>query len=691
MTALQEDFIKRELFAYQALFDRIEKQPLSTGQRTACVSNALNTLVLAGAGTGKTSTLAGRAAYLLASGKALPGQILMLAFAKEAATEMAERMGTQSRQVNTHPGGGASTQKIEVRTFHSLGLNILKQVEGSNIGLSELDNELLLQAFLENEFYALLENSNNYARQVLSYFDGYEIKPRLRSCFSVTEDYEAYLRQSSFRTFNDDYVKNISELQCANALALLGIRYSYRAHYYKDVYIRPYEPYRCCFYLPDHNCYIEIYDVAEQQISQYKHLWHYRNRLREIHRVNQSFLLEFYENEASLAGDNPFTNHLCVALNLPFPSSLKLNVKQLLRSSSRLTRLLNLLYAVLQGVKSGNGKLAGLRQSLQMKPDYASRYQKLLLELVSPLLQAYEAHLHKNRQIDYETMIGRAEKYVKQKRYKVLWTDILIDEFQDMSASRYALIKAIREQNPAARLFCVGDDWQAIYRFAGSDIRYTSFFESWFGKARCVALCQTFRFNNRLAEVASRFVLQNPAQIRKNLTTVVHQQEPAVSLLDEAYGVSFVLENIRQENIKKTGTVLILSRFRHLLLSGAALAALQRDFPGFTLRCETVHASKGKEADYVIVLGLHNGEFGFPSGKQNDIMLEALLPEAEGFVQAEERRLFYVALTRARQHVYLLYPANNPSVFVTELLSGQYAVRQLGKQAHKKIARRRWL
>lgn len=657
----------QELDAYKSLFDRIEQQPLTDEQRAACVSSARNTLVLAGAGTGKTSTLAGRAAYLQASGKANPEQILLLAFAREAANEMDSRIASRQTQQG---------KSVEARTFHALGLSIVQEVEQTTIALSELSDEAVLLSYLEREFLQLFNHSDSYGCLVLSWFDAYETQPCFRSCFREEKNYQAYLSQKVFRSYNDDYTRNVSEMLFANALAVLGIRYSYRAHYFRDVYLCAYEPYCCCFYLPAHDCYVEIHDLPESQRMHYPAVEKYRSRVRGIHRSNGTFLLEFYEQEIGASGGNPFVGLIQQALGL---KTERLQVSdKLFRSPSRLRNLLGLLKSALLAARSGKQSLPVMRAMLKNKTDFKSRYKAVLLDLLMPLARSHEQYILHSGKIDYAMMIDRATRYVREGKYTALWSDILIDEFQDLSAQRYALIKAIREQNPQIRLFCVGDDWQAIYRFAGSDIGYTSRFESWFGKARCVSLCRTFRFNNQISAVASRFVLENPLQTRKSLITRVQQTRPAVSVLDEKQGLASVLRDIvLKQGEKPEITVLILARFRHLLVPASTLQGWQQQFNGLHLRCVTVHAAKGQEADYVIVLGLNNGEFGFPSGKESNLLQESLLPEAEDFTQAEERRLFYVALTRARHHVYLMYEPNHPSAFVLELLTNDYAVEVL--------------
>ena len=93
------------------------------------------------------------------------------------------------------------------------------------------------------------------------------------------------------------------------------------------------------------------------------------------------------------------------------------------------------------------------------------------------------------------------------------------------------LVKALKKSVSECSLFCVGDDWQSIYRFTGSDIRFTTEFKKKFGSTKIIKLDKTFRFNNSICDIASRFILENSAQIKKSLTTHATVKHPAVSLL----------------------------------------------------------------------------------------------------------------------------------------------------------------
>jgi len=291
--------------------------------------------------------------------------------------------------------------------------------------------------------------------------------------------------------------------------------------------------------------------------------------------------------------------------------------------------------------------------------------------------------LKDNQEIDFDDMIGKALDYVQAGRFRSPWRYILVDEFQDISDPRARLVSALKASAPDASLFCVGDDWQAIYRFTGSDIQFTTDFSSVFGATKVTALDKTFRFNNSICDVASRFVLQNPSQVSKKLTTNTKVTKPAVSLLrveNKGKGQSsdedrlvLVLQRISYI-AKANSAVYLVARFGFVLPDRAALSELRSRYPNLTIDTQTMHASKGKEADYVVVLGLEKGMFGFPSRKATHPLLDALLPTAENFAYSEERRLFYVALTRAKKRVYLISDMNDASEFVDELMKDKYPI-----------------
>ena len=280
-------------------------------------------------------------------------------------------------------------------------------------------------------------------------------------------------------------------------------------------------------------------------------------------------------------------------------------------------------------------------------------------------------------------MINRATDLVEKGRYRSPFGYILVDEFQDISPSRARLLKALLDSSPGAQLFAVGDDWQAIYRFGGSDIAVMREFGDHFGAFERIDLATTFRCADRIAAVATNFVLRNPAQLRKAVRTTRKADRPAVfiGLLGEQ-GLSLLkeaLDRIAADACRheSTSEVLLLGRYRHLRPRN--LDALSKQYPGLCFTWTTVHRSKGLEADYAVILGLCSAKHGFPAEVADDPLLDLVLAAPEAYPNAEERRLLYVAITRAKRQVYLLADSGPPSEFVTELIDDGYDVEVFGR------------
>ncbi len=273
------------------------------------------------------------------------------------------------------------------------------------------------------------------------------------------------------------------------------------------------------------------------------------------------------------------------------------------------------------------------------------------VKLMSPLMKDWKAALKAENAVDFSGLIHQAVNILDKGRFVSPWKHILVDEFQDISPQRASLLAALRRQNSQTTLFAVGDDWQAIYRFSGAQLSLTTAFNHYFGEGDCCALDTTYRFNGRIGEIANGFIQQNPHQLSKPLNSLMAGDKKAVTLLADDK-LDDLLDKL-SGYVKPEQRILLLARYHHLKPEALNKAATR--WPHLQLDFMTIHASKGQQADFVIVLGLQDGEDAFPAPARESIMEQALLPQPEDFPDAEERRLLYVALTRARHRVWLLF------------------------------------
>ncbi|MCQ8227243.1 DNA helicase IV [Pantoea trifolii] len=323
------------------------------------------------------------------------------------------------------------------------------------------------------------------------------------------------------------------------------------------------------------------------------------------------------------------------------------------RIASRMERWLGLMRM------HGGAQAAMIADVAEAQRDNFSKRVKLM----APLLKAWKSALKEEGAVDFSGLIHQAIAILEKGRFISPWKHILVDEFQDISPQRAALLTALRQQNKRTSLYAVGDDWQAIYRFSGAEMSLTTAFHHYFGDGdRCV-LDTTYRFNERIGEIANRFVQQNPHQLRKPLNSLSKGNKKSVTLLPQEQ-LEALFDKL-SGYAKPHERVLLLARYHHLRPS--ILDKAKTRWPKLQLDFMTIHASKGQQADFVIVLGLHQGRDGFPAEARESIMEQGLLPQPEDFPDAEERRLAYVAMTRARQQVWLMFDKDRPSAFVEHL------------------------
>ena len=672
-----ETFVANELVRSRDLFDRIEARPLTDEQRKAVVVDERCNLVVAAAGSGKTSVIVAKAGWLVRRGYRKPSDLLLLAFARDARNEMEVRVRSRL--------GAATADSVTVRTFHSLGMAIIGDAEGRRPALARsAENDRALFDLLKGIVADLLADGA-LSETVLEWFQDQFAPYRSEHEFATWGAYWNYIRRNDIRSLQGDTVKSYEECEIANFLYLNGVSYEYEAAYEHETATAEKRQYKPDFLLPDHGIYIEHFglDAAGNTapfVDREKYLREMEWK-RQIHAERGTVLVETFTHERV---DSRLIRNLTeklVAHGVELSPVPRDRVFAALEEQGRVDPFTRVLATFLQHFNGSRLSLGEIAERARVVGDGGRA--AAFLAVFGPVLERYQDTLARAGEIDFHDMINRATDHVEAGRYRSPFGYILVDEFQDISPARARLLKALLDRSPGAQLFAVGDDWQAIYRFGGSDIAVMREFGDRFGDFERIDLETTFRCSDRIAGVATDFVLRNPAQIRKTVRATRKGDGPAVhvglagdgglSLLKEA------LDRIAEDAGRHDGTseVLLLGRYRHS--QPLNLGSLAKQYPGLRFTYMTVHRAKGLEADYAVVLGLCAGKHGFPVEIADDPLLDLVMAAPEAHPNAEERRLLYVALTRARRQVFLLAEGGPPSAFVTELIDGGYDITVFGR------------
>ena len=293
-----------------------------------------------------------------------------------------------------------------------------------------------------------------------------------------------------------------------------------------------------------------------------------------------------------------------------------------------------------------------LFKSYNLDKSYLTKISKnnKMLKVIDNIYDIYENELYSQGLFDFNDLIRKSYELIKIKGLKRYYKYIIIDEFQDISLERYNLVKIIKD-SCHSKLFAVGDDYQSIYMFSGSNINMILNFKKYFGYTKVIKLTRTYRNSLELIKVSNKFITKNPYQIKKRIISNKHINKP-IKIIYYIKNMNIKLEKLI-DNIP--GEILILARNN-----------MDINFNEERISFKTVHKSKGLESDNVILLNLNNSNYGFPN-KINNKLQKKILPKNK-YLYEEERRLFYVALTRTKNNIYLFVDQQNPSIFVNELL-----------------------
>lgn len=696
-------YIENQLEINKELFSNIDGKTLDKQQSVAVVTDEINNLVIAGAGSGKTLTIVGKVKYLCEYKKVDPSEILLLSFTNKSANEMTNR-------INNKLG-----IKLEASTFHKLGLNIISRVKEKRDDVYESTEEFLKDFFNNKTF-----KNSELIQSLIEYFAYYlEIPSKLEEFDCLGDVYEhekaidfetlkskyyqeEYIKEKEeenkkeIKTIVGEKVKSIEEVTIANYLFLHGIEYKYEELYpfTEDNYRKPYRP---DFYLPEYNIYIEHFGITKDNkcpwlsaVEEKKYIADMQWK-REFHKKNETTLIEsysYYNSEGILVEkleENLLKNNV-ILKNRDFVDVFNKIYSK--KSDKYFQEFIKLCNSFINLYKSNGHKAEEIDQLKFKLKKYNNSYYinrfEVFKKIIYSLLIEYESFLNDNKMIDFADMIQMAAGYINEGRVKLPYKYVIIDEFQDVSIGRYKLVKAILEMT-GAKLMCVGDDWQSIYRFAGSDISVFTKFKEFFGYSEIMKIETTYRNSQELINLASEFILKNPVQIDKKLKSSKKIESPIIlcSFDNASISLSNAIDNIINE-FGEEKNIMIIGRTMYdekILIDSDLFETVGKTEPALKrkngkiiykknkrvdIEFITAHKSKGLEADNVVIVNFENSILGFPNKISDDPILETVLSDSDSFMYSEERRLFYVSMTRTKNRTYIIVPRTNPSEFIKD-------------------------
>ncbi|WP_291398496.1 UvrD-helicase domain-containing protein [Devosia sp.] len=693
------EFLRSELAAFRAFFDDLDGRSLSDQQREACIRLEDNNLLVASAGSGKSATMVGKVAYVLEKKLYRPEEILVLAFNKSAADELKVRIAKQMNVDEDAVG-------CRVTTFHALGRGIIQEVEGRPPQLANWVEHPAGEAkAIEEIIQDLAKADSEFQRLWIELLILHPKADIPREVFDSDTEYERYVSErrskgrASIRALGDIYVKSLQEQSIANWLWLNSVEFEYEKQVAVDDVdddcdeddedgaedvgaddeadaVRHVHP---DFYYPATKTVHEHFAINADGTSPFANYVMHAESKRRGYREAE---MDFFETTSAQATDGTLLTVLKSELE-------RREIPLVQRSPDEIQKAINprvvkhyhqLIGTCIKHIRSSQLTLDMLFERAKALHD--KERARIFARVIWLITEAYSKKLADAGRIDFDSMIGDATRLVETRRYVSPYSLILVDEFQDISEPRANLIKALRQQNPFAKVFAVGDDWQSIYRFAGSDISIFTRFKENFGTSWQGRLEQTYRCNQLIADVAAKFVQRNPAQLKKSVRSTrpaisksirVVPVKPVRGKVDYGPACRQVLERLDgflggiaghwRTDAKPKLKALVLWRYNYLDPFEGRIPK----FDHLEVEAFSFHRAKGLEADYTILIDVSEGDYGVPSRIEDDELLHLVIPEPETFPYAEERRLFYVALTRASRGVFLLTNADQQSRYIDEL------------------------
>ena len=675
------------------LFDTIDNKSLDGEQRESALTDEMANLVVAGAGSGKTLTICGKVAYLLNEKKVNPNEILLLSYSKLSAKDLQKKM----KRIGVD---------LTVGTFHKIGLEILKETRNKSFIVEDQ-----YMAIIEKYFREEMKKRPNMLKIIMTYYGMYICPIKHDKQYSNKGELYEDLKKQDYSTLKSllisltkdidkketikkERVKSFEELAIANWYFIHGIEYKYEAPYIVDVSTKDKRQYLPDFYLPKYKIYHEHYGIDKTgKANQFcdEEADNYVNNMkwkRQIHQLNNTICLETYSYEFSNDYIFEKLENMLKSKGVEFK---ELNSEEILNSlesiynGQQFKSFINLVATFLSLYKAKYKSVSGFEDLLNYsyETSYENKRATLFLTIVRDVYVYYKEYLLKEGKIDFDDMIlDSMNELDKTNLFKYKY--IIVDEFQDISISRMKFLKKLISHGDA-KLFSVGDDWQAIYRFSGCDLDIFLNYQKYFGASAFTQITTTHRNSQELQDIASTFIQANPEQYKKKIRSVKHLLNPIKIMYyksNKAAAFLSILKDISKND--NEANVLLLGRNKKDFESIALDNRIYKDFksskegkctikvseyPNMNITYSTVHGSKGLEEDYVVIINADDSHLGFPNKMEDDELLDMVLSSKSKYEYAEERRLWYVALTRTRSYTYLIVDIDNPSMFVNEIVN----------------------
>ena len=715
--AQNDQYIKEKMIDEAEYLDNILKDSdpnivLDDDQREAVLSDEDYSLIIAGAGAGKTTTVAAKVKYLVDKQGVDPKQILVISFTNKAVNELKQRI--------------IDDLHIEcpIATFHSTGNAILHINDPQKLNI--VDGSKLYYVIQDYFRTSVLRNETVVNSLILffaSYFDApYDEKDLVtffnqiaKSNFTtMRSELDEFKRQvvdaktKRTETILNEIMRSRQEVEIANFLYLNGIDYEYEPLYKYDIMFAR-KPYTPDFLLKqdDNEAYLEHFGITEDgrnnrystdELASYIEAIKEKKALHGQHGTTLLYTFSGYNDR------RPLVDHLRELLEENGfelrPRSNKEILEKLVTSEENkyIRKLVNLICRFISNFKTNGYTVDEFNRMYHSTQNVRTR---LFLNICQDCFVEYERWLKEHDSVDFEDLINesaRVLKNVKEMKQKLDFKYIIVDEYQDISRQRFDLVKELSEVTDA-KIIAVGDDWQSIYAFSGSDITLFTKFAEKMGHAKLLKIVRTYRNSQEVIDIAGGFIQKNKEQIDKDLKSSKHIDDPVIIYTYDgrykgkkdnnrsgvnyaiAHAIETALEQImaynKAENKREDGSILLLGRFGfdgdrleksglfEYISRGSKIKSVK--YPKLDITFMTAHSSKGLGYDNVIVVNGRNETYGFPSKIEDDPVLSFVVKEDKTIDYAEERRLFYVALTRTRNRVFFIAPEQNPSEFLLEL------------------------